>query len=274
MEQHLDAMDFDQFVPEYTIGEGTAVEMTPEFLDQFFLAADQGNAELLFAMVADPEFQRERWTTYCRDLKVQLREEERERLEEEERKRIAEEKGERHFKKPVYIKRAKKPWEPESIDDTSVIPTKSGLDLNARDPAEFDSTALHKSVRKMRMDCVTLLTRCEHCDVNLANGFGETPLHFSVKNGHVQSTYVLLKRGARIDVRDKAYDSPMSLGIKLARDGCCKLLVEFGADVSELYDRNLVRVRKMNLENDEDGANMEGIQFDSFGFPADKSRNM
>ncbi len=251
--------------------DSETITMTPEFIDEVFLLTAHGRIEKLFKLLVKPSYYKQKWEQYYEGLKRQ-KEEEENKIKDEElvKRKVAA--GEANSSELImattrYVFEARKPWEGNSSEDNTTIPLKNGFNINVTDSGEWNWTLLHKAVHRGQLSCIIFLTRCEGIKVNAQTDLGETPLHFAVKNGNVQATFQLLKRGASHEIRDKAMDSPMEIGIKLARDGCCKTLVEFGADITSQYDRNLVKIRKKNLANlDEDNGRLDNVQFDEFGF--------
>jgi hypothetical protein len=95
---------------------------------------------------------------------------------------------------------------------------------------------IHAAAMFNSLDCISFLVRCEGIQIDLLSRDGQTPLHLSVQENHVTATHLLLQKSANYKIENTSGETPMAIGARLNYDACCSLMVEYGADVSILYD--------------------------------------
>jgi len=101
--------------------------------------------------------------------------------------------------------------------------------------------AIHKSV-----DCLIALLDWYDIEgtavVNLQNEYKETPLHLAVLKGLIESTKVLLRKGASVDSFDYWYESPLHNAAYTDNIEIARILLEYGADPNEKNEFGLTPV--------------------------------
>lgn len=75
---------------------------------------------------------------------------------------------------------------------------------------------------------------------------GFTPLHFSIKAGHVAMTSLLLERGASFDHASKDGVTPLHLAAIGNRVPAAEALLQFGAEVNSETKVELIFIYKIN----------------------------
>ncbi|KAL0487485.1 USP6NL [Acrasis kona] len=122
------------------------------------------------------------------------------------------------------------------LDDAmKPIPVKPEIEtLNFTEP-DTGNTPLHFAAKFNKIDCISILLRCDGVEVNAPNKEGQTPLHLSVISDAIQITHLLLHKGGDLNYKDLSDETPVTLAVSLKRESCFKLMMEFGADVSLLY---------------------------------------
>ncbi|XP_073154285.1 protein CfxQ homolog [Henckelia pumila] len=108
-------------------------------------------------------------------------------------------------------------------------------------------TPLHASAGLNRHEIVKYLLEWRgsvNVELEATNVYGETPLHFAVKNGCVESARRLLHHGANVHARTNNQVTPLHLAVGFAlRSGdnsIVKLLLEFNADCSAADDEGML----------------------------------
>eukprot|EP01035_Chromulina_nebulosa_P040781 gene40781-55129_t len=106
---------------------------------------------------------------------------------------------------------------------------KKGVDVNWKNEAENDCTALNKAADWGYRDVVTLLLE-RGAHPNLADKNGKSPLHSAVDKGHRNTVAVLLERGANPNLTDNYGDTPLHKAAQNGHREIILLLLERGAD--------------------------------------------
>ena len=100
-------------------------------------------------------------------------------------------------------------------------------------PSQARETSLHYAAVCGIHDIATFLIVEHSQDVN-SRGFSddETPLHVTVRRGHVELTQILLEHGADREARDKDDWSPLERATSIEHVELIRVLVEHGANVN------------------------------------------
>jgi ankyrin repeat protein len=104
--------------------------------------------------------------------------------------------------------------------------------LTDADDASGD-TPLHLASWEGAVDVASLLLSSGHADVNRLSGRdGNTPLFCAVAARHIDVARVLVRHGARVEMRTGADDSsPLHQAAVTGQAAMCELLIERGADI-------------------------------------------
>lgn len=89
----------------------------------------------------------------------------------------------------------------------------------------------------------------------------------------MQIAHLLLQAQAKHDIKNKDGDAANTLAVKLAEDGCCKLLVEFGADVSVEYEPKLAAAHRQSVFKKKP-EEVKTPKYDTNGFLIDPSKKL
>jgi ankyrin repeat protein len=112
---------------------------------------------------------------------------------------------------------------------------RAGADVNAKNGAHCDDTALHKASMNGYLPVVNELL--DHgADTEALARDGETPLHFACWGGHEAVGNELLSRGANIDAMDDSGDTPLHLASTYDQLPVVKSLVSRGANILAAND--------------------------------------
>ena len=77
----------------------------------------------------------------------------------------------------------------------------------------------------------------EGIDVNITDDNGQTPLHWAVETGYLNTTEVLLDHGANANALDNNFDTPISLSIDLDSASLLNLFINKKSDISVVIRR-------------------------------------
>jgi len=69
-------------------------------------------------------------------------------------------------------------------------------------------------------------------DVDFAGYEGIAPLHYAATNGHHEVVEELIRKGAKVDIRNNNGSTPLFLAVHRNHVEACKILVQHGADVN------------------------------------------
>ncbi|CAG5117276.1 unnamed protein product, partial [Candidula unifasciata] len=89
-------------------------------------------------------------------------------------------------------------------------------------------TALHYSVWNNHIEIVELLLQAQ-ADVNAVS---YTPLHYSAWNGHADIVRILIHWGANVNAQRNTGDTPLHYSVRRGHLEVVDLLLEAGADVN------------------------------------------
>jgi hypothetical protein len=92
-------------------------------------------------------------------------------------------------------------------------------------------TQLHHCAINGLTTSVKRLLSIRNINVNVKDVYGETPLHWAAKNGHVEIARVLLQNGAEVNVRNNYGNTPLHYAAIHGHVDILHLLVENGADL-------------------------------------------
>jgi ankyrin repeat protein len=102
-----------------------------------------------------------------------------------------------------------------------------------RPSAEIPPTALHEAAADGDLDALRDLL-ASGCDPNAPDDKeGWTPLHWAVKNGHVEAARLLLDEGARVGAQYLQRYTPLHLAVADNRVDAVRLLLARGADPNQ-----------------------------------------
>jgi ankyrin repeat protein len=104
----------------------------------------------------------------------------------------------------------------------------SGNDVNLADG--FGNTPLHEAVRLGEPELAAFLIE-SGADVNVADGSGDTPLHEAIRRGKSELAILLIESGADVNVADGSGDTPLHHTITTSYS-LTDLLIDNGADVN------------------------------------------
>jgi hypothetical protein len=90
---------------------------------------------------------------------------------------------------------------------------------------------LHHCVENGLTSSVKRLLSIRNINVNVKNVNGNTPLHYAVRNGHVEITRLLLENGAEVNVKSVGGFTPLHWAAWNGHVDILHLLVENGADL-------------------------------------------
>eukprot|EP01036_Dinobryon_divergens_P031629 gene31629-41062_t len=106
---------------------------------------------------------------------------------------------------------------------------KKGVDVNWKNEAENDCTALNKAADWGYRDVVTLLLE-RGAHPNLADKYGDTPLHKAAQNGHREIILLLLERGADPNLARTYGSTSLHIAAEQGQEEVVSLLLKRGAD--------------------------------------------
>ena len=107
----------------------------------------------------------------------------------------------------------------------------AGGDVNIQlDHSYLLTTALCEASK--HYDYCAMQSMFKHsCDVNLPDGYGNTPLFLAVKSHKVASMCMLLEQGADVDLCNRWGKTPLVIALENSSNRCAELLVQAGACV-------------------------------------------
>jgi hypothetical protein len=105
----------------------------------------------------------------------------------------------------------------------------------------WERTQLHFCAQKGFTTSVKRLLSIRNINVNVKAVSGDTPLHYAVRNGHIEIVRLLLQNGAEVNARSKHGFTPLHWAAYNGHVDILHLLVENGADL-EAQDNNGRRV--------------------------------
>lgn len=100
------------------------------------------------------------------------------------------------------------------------------LDIDGQSPVHAAATAGRDSVVKFLVGEVG-------CSVDHADNHGRTPLHLAVTKGHEQTVLTLLSLGAKPNVKDHAYQTPLHYAVQNNNSKLVKVFLEKDATVDD-----------------------------------------
>ena len=123
--------------------------------------------------------------------------------------------------------------EEDNIVDLAQLLLKHGAEVNRR--CKANETPLHRAIRRNRSRLAWILL--ENCaDANAENNEGQTMLHILSEcdsfrdEGALKLLSLLLRKGADVNKRDRANETPLHLAMRRNRFMLVKTLLEHGAD--------------------------------------------
>ena len=107
-----------------------------------------------------------------------------------------------------------------------------GANVNGRDA--HGNTPLHMTARYERKKTMQALLNYLTCDPNIKNKEGRSPLHVACICGNLDGVKLLIKHGARVNVKDIHDSTPLSLAVLNNHTSIVSALVsEFGCDPND-----------------------------------------
>lgn len=105
----------------------------------------------------------------------------------------------------------------EARDTTEVLRllTEESVDVDLRAPGMFYSTPLHCAVRgdaPVALDLIRALVAAG-ANVNARSQTKSTALHYAAAGGHVEAARLLIRLGAKRDVRDSGLQTPYDTAV-------------------------------------------------------------
>ena len=141
---------------------------------------------------------------------------------------------------------------------------KCGSNVNGRDAD--GNTPLYLTARNEREKTMQALLNYLTCDPNVKNVEERTPLHIACVCGNLDGVKLLIKHGARVNVKDIHCNTPLSLAVKKNDISIVSALVsEFGCDPNDgmslhtACEQGNLRMAKTLIEC---GANVNGRDAD------------
>ena len=113
--------------------------------------------------------------------------------------------------------------------DTAKYLIDHGIDLNA-ELVESGQTVLFRAADLGAKEIVTLILQAGGIDINHADKWGMTALHYTCRRGHLSIARQLVRAGADVTVREAYGFTPLHEAAENGHLGITKLLVKNGAD--------------------------------------------
>jgi ankyrin repeat-rich membrane spanning protein len=106
----------------------------------------------------------------------------------------------------------------------------------------YERTVLDYACEGGRVDCVVLLLEQYNANVDARGGCGWTPFIWAAYSGHVDVCTVLLEHKADIEAVDDDGCNALSYALSEKEDDCARLLIENGANISNVKLDEYLRV--------------------------------
>ena len=72
-------------------------------------------------------------------------------------------------------------------------------------------------------------------DIDIKNGEGDTPLHLSIRNNHLEIINFLMEEGADLNIKYGLYHAtPLYCAVRSGHKDMVELLIDKGADINEV----------------------------------------
>lgn len=115
--------------------------------------------------------------------------------------------------------------------DVARVLLANGADVNAVNPSNWDSIALHEAAFRARQEFVALLI--DHgANVNFVNSWGRTPLMVALSFRRVDNATLLINRGTDVTIADKDGTTPLHMAAWVGDPRLVELIIAKGADVN------------------------------------------
>ena len=95
----------------------------------------------------------------------------------------------------------------------------------------YGATPLHWAALKSRLDCMTILLKNGRANADIANNDGATPLHISAECNSMECVSLLMKHGVAMDVTDADGRTALWWASMKGHQSIAELLVQSGADI-------------------------------------------
>lgn len=102
----------------------------------------------------------------------------------------------------------------------------TGADVNAAD--KYGNTALHWIAVNGNAEIIRLLIKTG-VSVNIKNSFGNMPLHLALSHGRADCVHILLAAGADVNARNEAGWTPLHYAASYGTADCIRPLIVSGA---------------------------------------------
>ncbi len=124
-----------------------------------------------------------------------------------------------------------------------------GANANSKDKVADDSLIII-AARKNQLELVKLLI-LKGANINDANAFGKTPLHYAVVNENVEMIKFLIDLGANLEARDEEEKTPIFIASWLNTSfEVLKVLVDSGANVNAKNERGETPLHYLAIDCD------------------------
>jgi len=151
----------------------------------------------------------------------------------------------------------KQTYEKFCLDRKMVITPNKGIHINHIEK-ETGNTLLHYAAKENIELTIVILKRAG-IDLNIRNKQGETACFVATEKNNVKCLHTLCVLGAKHDIPNSLGVTPMVNSIRNGFEGCCHVLIDYGADVSLKYSSQNKRLRGNSVLGDNE-------KFDKFGF--------